>query len=106
MTSSMKPATAPPMHEGEAAREQITPRAGKPQSSGYAETKPSKASATDQPTPDVPADEKSQVEAALPGLPDKEEDPDAGDDTPPGEHKREPIHDPDPANAPLQVRGS
>jgi hypothetical protein len=65
MTTGMKPATTPPMREGEARHEQITPRAGKP---------------------------------------GEDEDPDSTEDTPPGEHKREPINDPDPADEPLQVR--
>jgi hypothetical protein len=43
-------------------------------------------------------------EAALPGKPGEDEDPDSTEDVPPGEHKREPIDDPDPADAPLQVR--
>ena len=40
----------------------------------------------------------------MPGKNDEEQHPEDSDDTPPGEHKREPIHDPDPADAPLQVR--
>lgn len=103
MTTGMKPATTPPTRAGEAAHEQITPRAGKPKSSGYAETKPSEASALNQPNPDVAANEASQVEAALPGKPSEDEDPDSTEDAPPGEHKREPINDPDPADAPLHV---
>ena len=105
MTSRMKPATTPPMHEGEPAREQITPRAGKPKTSGYAETRPTPATATDAPNPLAPANETSQVEASLPGKTSEDEDPDSTEDAPPGEHKREPIHDPDPADSPLQVRG-
>jgi len=104
MTASLKPATAPLPHEGEAAHEQITPRAGKPKSSGYAETKPSEATAVDLPNPDVAGNEASQVTAGLPGKSSEDEDPDSTDDAPPGEHKREPINDPDPADAPLQVR--
>ncbi len=103
MSTGMKPATTPPTHAGETAHEQITPRAGKPKTSGYAETKPSEASVRDQPNPDVPANEASQVEATLPGKTSEDEDPDSTEDAPPGEHKREPINDPDPADAPLQV---
>lgn len=104
MTSMMKPASAPPPHEGEPAREQITPRAGKPKSSGYAETKPSEATAVNAPDPLAAGNEASQVEAALPGKPGEDEDPDSTEDVPPGENKREPIKDPDPADSPLQVR--
>lgn len=104
MTTGMKPATTPPMHEGEPAREQITPRGGKPKSSGYAETKPSEATAVDAPDPLAAGNEASQVAAALPGKSSEDEDPDSTEDVPPGEHKREPIDDPDPADAPLQVR--
>ena len=104
MSNTMKPATTPPMREGEAKHEQITPRAGKPKSSGYAETKPSEATAVDEPNPDVPGGEASQVESTLPGKSSEDEDPDSTEDVPPGENKREPIKDPDPADAPLQVQ--
>jgi len=104
MTTVMKPATTPPMHDGEAKHEQITPRPGKPGSSGYAETKPSKATAVNAPDPLAAGNEASQVEATLPGKPGEDEDPDSTEDVPPGEHKRDPIDDPDPADAPLQVR--
>jgi hypothetical protein len=106
MTPTMKPATAPPPHEGEPAREQITPRAGKPKSSGYAETKPSETTVVNAPDPLAPGGEASQVEAALPGKTSEDEDPDSTEDAPPGEHKRDPIKDPDPADAPLHVRGA
>ena len=104
MTTGMKPATTPRMHQGEAKHEQITPRAGKPKTSGYAETRPTPATATDAPNPLVAANEASQVKASLPGKTSEDEDPDSTEDAPPGEHKREPIHDPDPADAPFQVR--
>ena len=54
MPTTLKPATTPPMREGEAKHEQITPRAGKPKTSGYAETKPSEATAVNEPNPDAP----------------------------------------------------
>ena len=104
MIAQMKPATAPPQHEGDPVREQITPRPGKPKSSGYAETKPSEATAVNAPDPLAAGNEASQVEATLPGKPSEDENPDDTEDVPPGEHKREPIDDPDPADAPLQVR--
>lgn len=104
MTARLKPATAPLQREGETAHEQITPHAGKPKTSGYAETKRSDASAVNQPNPEVAGNEASQVKSALPGKSPEDEDPDSTEDAPPGEHKREPIKDPDPADAPLQVR--
>lgn len=79
MNSRMKPATAPILRDGE-------------------------ATAVNQPDPLAAGNEASQVEAALPGKPGEDEDPDSTEDVPPGEHKREPIDDPDPADAPLQVR--
>ncbi len=103
MTTGMKPTTMPPTHPSEAKHDQITPHAGKPKTSGYAETKPSEASTLNQPSPVVAASEASQVEAASPGKTSEDEDPDSTEDSPPGEHKREPINDPDPADAPLQV---
>jgi hypothetical protein len=74
---------------------------GKPKASGYAETKPNAPGAHDKPDPEAPGGEASQVEATLPD--EDEEVPEDGDDAPPGEHKREPIKDPDPADTKLHV---
>lgn len=74
---------------------QIIGNPGKPRASGYAEPKPTETTERDKPVPDVPGDEASQVAAALPD--EDEEEPEDTEPTPPGEHKREPIRDPDPA---------
>ena len=75
---------------------------GKPPASGYAEPKPTEATVRDKPNPEVPGDETSQVEASTPG--EDEEQPDDTEPVPPGEHKREPIKDPDPADTKLHVQ--
>lgn len=54
-------------------------------------------------TPPMRGGEAAQLAATLPGEGDGES-PDDTEDAPPGEHKREPIKDPDPADSPLQVR--
>ncbi len=78
------------------------PVTGHPKGAGYAEPKPTETTERDQPNPEVPGDEASQVEAAQP---DEDEDEPADDEPlPPGEHKREPIKDPDPADTKMQVR--
>ena len=98
MSKRMEPAT-PGQGEG---HEQVTARPGKPKASGYAETRPSETTAVDKPNPDVAGNEPAQVAAQLPGEED-EETPDDTEETPPGEHKREPIKDPDPADTKLHV---
>lgn len=105
MSTRMEPATTPPQREGEAEHEQITPRQGKPKASGYAETRPSETTAMNQPNPDAAGNQSAQVAASLPGEEDEEEADDT-EETPPGEHKREPIKDPDPADTKLHVRQS
>lgn len=102
MSTKMEPATTPPQREGEVAHEQITARPGAPKGAGYAETRPSETTATNQPHPDEAGSQAAQVAAQLPGEED-EEAPDDTEETPPGEHKREPIKDPDPADTKLHV---
>ena len=84
---------------------------GKPANAGYAEPQPGKRDADAQPDPKVPGNRAAQVAAsahprgpAKPGDPEEPAMPDTGDDAPPGEHKREPIEDPDPAETTLQVQ--
>jgi len=74
---------------------------GKPPASGYAEPKPTESPVRDKPNPEAPGDEASQVEATTPG--EEEEAPDDTEPLPPGEHKREPIKDPDPADTKSHV---
>jgi hypothetical protein len=75
----------------------------KPKTSGYAETRPNAATARDQPDPDAAGNERAQV-AASHKLPDEDGLEPEDEDTPPGEHKREPIKDPDPADTKLHVQ--
>lgn len=78
-----------------------TPAAGKPKGAGYAEPRPAETTERDKPDPDVPGGEASQVAASTPG--NEEDVPEDVEPTPPGEHKREPIKDPDPADTKLHV---
>lgn len=82
---------------------QITKDPGKPKASGYAEPKPTETTERGKPVPHVPGNEASQIAASLPD--EDEEEPDDTEPTPPGEHKREPIKDPDPAETKQRVRG-
>ena len=78
---------------------------GQPRGSGYAEPRPAEASQPDQPNPDAAGNQAAQVASNLPGEDDEQELPDT-EPTPPGEHKREPINDPDPADTKLHVQQS
>lgn len=74
----------------------------KPNCSGYAEAKPNADTRRDKPNPDAAGNEAAQVAATLPG--ETEEKPGETEPTPPGEHKREPIQDPDPADTKMHVQ--
>jgi hypothetical protein len=86
----------------------------RPDDSGYEETRPTDVPATvhDRPDLDAAGNERAQVASShkIPGTgePGVPPDPDPGTDEPlpPGEHKREPIHDPDPADTKMHVRQS
>ena len=85
-------------------RTQTTPDPGHPPASGYAEPLLSQATIRSKPNPDAAGNEASQVAAQLPA-----EEPEENGDvepTPPGEHKREPIKDPDPADTKLHAKQS
>jgi hypothetical protein len=82
----------------------------RPEQSGYKETKPTEVprSTRDQPDPDAAGNQRAQVASAhkTPGTGEPGEAPLKPEDDeplPPGEHKREPIHDPDPADTKLHV---
>jgi hypothetical protein len=80
-----------------------------PTASGYAESKPTGTPPPqrDQPDPEAAGGQRAQV-AAGNTRPDEEQAPQpvAPDPLPPGEHKREPIKDPDPADTKLHVQQS
>ena len=88
----------------------------RPDQSGYDETKPTEVprSGHDAPDPDAAGNEDAQVASAqhpkAPGTsePGHDAPPTPGEDEPlpPGEHKREPIHDPDPADTKMHVQPS
>ena len=99
-------------HIGNRGNAAPVPRPGKP-GAGYAEPQPAKRGANPQPDPAAPGNLAAQVAAnahprapATPGEPEEPLMPDRDDDMPPGEHKREPIEDPDPADTKLQVRSA
>ena len=94
-----------PQREGEIEHERIVPKPEHPKDSGYAEpTHYQNATAPNRPNPDAAGNERAQVAGGLPG--EEEEDPGEVEETPPGENKREPIHDPDPADTKLHVQQS
>jgi hypothetical protein len=81
----------------------------RPRSSGYEEAKPTQSPVRDQPDLDAAGNQRAQVAASAGhgiGKPDEEQQPKPEEDepVPPGEHKREPIKDPDPADTKLHVR--
>lgn len=75
-----------------------------PKDSGYAEKEPTDTPVRDQPDPDAAGGEQAQVDAHQ--APDEEQEPptEEPEPLPPGEHKRAPIQDPDPADTKLHVR--
>ena len=84
----------------------------RPDQSGYDETKPTEVprSTHAQPDPDAAGNERAQVataqhKAPVPGEPgEAPPKPEEDEPLPPGEHKREPIHDPDPADTKMHVQ--
>jgi hypothetical protein len=93
------------------------PRKHRPDDSGYEESpRPTELprDAHDRPDPNAAGNQRAQVATAqqhkVPGTgePGTPQDPDPGNDdpVPPGEHKREPIHDPDPADTKMHVQQS
>jgi hypothetical protein len=95
------------------------PTPGKPDHGGYAETTPRETTHPSQPNPDAAGNERAQVAAnagntrgpamsghpRMPPQPGEPEEPAMPDtDAPPGEHKGEPIDDPDPADTKLHVQ--
>jgi len=86
----------------------------RPDESGYEETQPTDVppSARARPDPDAAGNQRAQVAAATHKTPGTSEPgepkpaPEQDEPTPPGEHKREPIHDPDPADTKMHVQQS
>ena len=90
-------------------------KAHRPDDSGYEETRADEIprAAHDRPDPDAAGNERAQVASAQhktpgtgePGQPAPTK-PGEDEPLPPGEHKREPIHDPDPADTKMHVQQS
>ena len=84
----------------------------RPDDSGYEETRPTQLprAVHDRPDPDAAGNERAQVASAQHKTPtdpaETPSNPQNDEPLPPGEHKREPIHDPDPADTKLHVRQS
>jgi hypothetical protein len=105
---------------GNAGNARTVPTPGKPDHGGYAETTPRETTVPSQPNPDAAGNQRAQVAAnaknargpamsgprapAKPGEPEEPAMPGTDDDAPPGERKREPIEDPDPADTTLHVQ--
>jgi hypothetical protein len=97
------------------------PTHGRPGHGGYAEPTRHETTVPTQPNPDAAGNAQAQVAAnardsrgpamsghprapAKPGEPEEPSMPGTDEDLPPGEHKREPIDDPDPADTTLHVQ--
>ena len=85
----------------------------RPDTSGYEETTQADVprAAHDLPDPDAAGNQRAQVATAqhkTPVEPGSEPPlkPEEDEPLPPGEHKREPIHDPDPADTKMHVQQS
>ena len=84
----------------------------RPDQSGYEETQPTEVprSARGRPDPDAAGNERAQVASAQHKAPtdpvETPSNPENDEPLPPGEHKREPIHDPDPADTKMHVQQS
>jgi hypothetical protein len=83
----------------------------RPDDSGYEETQPTDVprETRAQPDPDAAGNQRAQVATAQHKSPEPGEappKPEEDEPLPPGEHKREPIHDPDPADTKLHVQSS
>ena len=103
--NTLQPQTVPPAREGEPEHERTTATPGQPDSSGYAEADRNEAPVADHPNPDAAGNQRAQVTGELPGTqPDPELPDEDTEETPPGENKREPIKDPDPADTKLHVQ--
>jgi hypothetical protein len=82
----------------------------RPDDSGYQETQPTEVprAARDAPDPGAAGGQRAQVASAhkTPADPGPEPPlkPEEDEPLPPGEHKREPIHDPDPADTKMYVQ--
>ena len=79
----------------------------RPDDSGYEEPQPTDVVVRDAPDPEAAGNERAQV-AGSAAKPDEEQEPKPiePEPTPPGEHKHEPIKDPDPADTKLHVQQS
>ena len=88
----------------------VTAKPHRPDQSGYEETRPTELprAVHDRPDPDAAGNQRAQVASAHkspvePG-PEPPLKPEDDEPFPPGEHKREPIHDPDPADTKMYVQ--
>ena len=104
MTHDLPSQRVPPQRQGEPEHARMVPKPEHPKDSGYNEPAQYRMGPADAPHPDAAGNERAQVAGALPGEDEEEGDP--VEETPPGEHKREPINDPDPADTKLHVQQS
>jgi hypothetical protein len=104
MSHDLPSQRVPPQRAGDPERARIVPKPEHPKTSGYNEPDQLRMGPPDAPNPDAAGREEAQVASQLPGEEDEEQDP--TEDAPPGENKREPIKDPDPADTKLHVQQS
>ena len=102
MSHDLPSQRVPPQRAGDPAHARMVPKPEHPTTSGYNEPDQLRMGPPDAPNPDAAGREAAQVASQLPGEEDEEQDP--TEDSPPGENKREPIKDPDPADTKLHVQ--
>ena len=102
MSHDLPSQRVPPSRQGDPRREKTVANPGHPGTGGYDEPARYAMGPADAPNPDAAGREAAQVASQLPGEEDEEQEP--TEETPPGEHKREPIKDPDPADTKLHVQ--
>ena len=105
MSHDLPSQRVPPQRAGDPEHARMVPKPEHPKTSGYDEPARLQMGPPDAPDPDAAGREAAQVAAHKPGEEDEDEQ-DPTEETPPGEHKREPIRDPDPADTKLHVQQS
>lgn len=105
MSHDLPSQRVPPSRQGESRHEKTVAHPGHPATGGYDEPARLQMGPPDAPAPDAAGREAAQVAAHTPGE-EEDDEQDPTEETPPGEHKREPIKDPDPADTKLHVQES
>ena len=105
MTHDLPSQRVPPQRDGEPGPDRMVPKPAHPKASGYAETVQRGMGAPDHPNPEAAGRQSAQAPGGVSSVsPGSRLSSSPG--RPPGENKREPIHDPDPADTKLHVQQS